>query len=94
MIKPLFTEKSMNLAKIGKYTFFVDMVSDKSALKSEISKLFGVTVLTIKSIVVKGETKRNASGRRVIVKPIKKVIVTLKEGEKIDAFEEGKKWKD
>ena len=40
--------------------------------------------LTVK---VPGETKRTAKGRKKIILPGKKAIVTLKEKEKIDLFE-------
>ncbi|HET7099261.1 MAG TPA: 50S ribosomal protein L23 [Patescibacteria group bacterium] len=91
MIKPVYTEKSLSLAKLGKYTFWVEVNADKMRLKSEIAKLFGVTVISIKTITVSGEAKRTAKGKKYNVIPTKKAIVTLKAGDKIDAFEEPKK---
>lgn len=91
MIKPVFTEKSLGLAKQGKYTFWVGLGDTKTSLKSEIAKMFGVHVVTIKTISVKGEAKRNVRGRKVTYMPKKKAIVTLKDKEKIDLFEETKK---
>ena len=90
MLKPVFTEKSLKLAKAGKYSFWVDKNLTKSEIKSEIVELFGVHVLSVKTIVIKGETGRNARGKRYSVKPTKKAIVSLKEKEKIDLFEEKK----
>ncbi len=91
MIKPIFTEKSVRLAKEGKYTFMVGTGDDKSGLKALISRLFNVHVKTIKTIRIKGETKRNLKGVKVTKMAYKKAIVTLKDGEKIDLFEERKK---
>ena len=91
MIKPVFTEKSLKLAKEGKYTFFVEKNSDKNSLKSRIAKLFGVHVTGIKTINYGGENRRNVRGVKLTILPKKKAIVTLKEGEKIDIFEESKK---
>ncbi len=91
MLKPIFTEKSLQLAKNGKYSFFVDSSATKADLKSEIGKLFGVHVVEIKTIVTPGENKRNARGRKVTVLTGKKAIVTLKDKEKIDVFEQSKK---
>jgi large subunit ribosomal protein L23 len=91
MIKPVFTEKSLGLARQGKYTFWVSKNDTKTSLKSEIAKMFGVHVVTIKTISVKGESKRNVRGRKVTYMPKKKAIVTLKDKEKIDLFEETKK---
>lgn len=91
MLKPLYTEKSLKLAKEGMYTFMVDKGANKMSLKAEIAKLFGVHVVTIKTITVKGESGRNARGSHYSTKPLKKAIVTLKDKEKIDLFEESKK---
>lgn len=91
MIKPVFTEKSTRLAKEGKYTFLVDPKMDKSALKALISKLFNVHVRVIRTVKTGAEVKRNNRGMNVSRLATKKAIVTLKEGEKIDLFEEKKK---
>ena len=91
MIKPVFTEKSMRLASQGKYTFLVETSSDKAGLKDLISKLFKVHVKTIRTLKTGGEIKRNSKGVKVHKLNTKKAIVTLKEGEKIDLFEEKKK---
>jgi ribosomal protein L23 len=91
MITPIFTEKSLKMAKEGKYSFWVDRRKNKNALKAEIAKLFGVHVMTIKTINVKGETGRNMKGVKYATKLNKKAMVTLKEKEKIDIFEESKK---
>lgn len=73
MIKPIFTEKSTQLAKQGKYTFLVGLRDGKPNLKSQISKLFKVHVRQIRTLKTGG---------------IKKAIVVLKDGEKIDVFHE------
>lgn len=91
MIKPVFTEKSLNLARQGKYSFWVNKNATKSGIKSEIAKMFGVHVVAIKTITVKGESKRNMRGKKVTVLAAKKAIVSLKADEKIDVFEETKK---
>jgi len=75
MLKPVQTEKAMNLGKTGRYTFFVDGSWVKGRIKSEIARTFKVDVVSVKTINSKG---------------VKKAIVTLKEGQKIDAFDEKK----
>ena len=77
-LKPVLTEKATNMAKVGKYTFWVDLLADKGKIKSEVAKAFKVKVISAKTVRVKGQ---------------KKAIVTLKEGQKIDVFEEKKKKK-
>ena len=88
MIKPVFTEKSAKMAKDGKYSFWVDLFADKKALKSEISKLFGVHVTSIKTIKKSGEKGRTARGKLFNRLSAKKAVVTIKSGEKIEVFEE------
>lgn len=91
MLKPVFTEKSLGLAKLGKYSFWIDRSATKSAVKSLIAKMFDVHVISIKTITVSGEAKRTQRGKKFQVLKSKKAIVTLKDGEKIDLFEESKK---
>jgi large subunit ribosomal protein L23 len=91
MITPVFTEKSLKLAKEGKYTFSVSRNAKKPAIKSEIGRTFGVKVVGIKSTAVSGETGRNARGNKYAKLGGKKVIAILKDGDKIDVFEESKK---
>jgi len=86
-LTPVITEKSTSLAKSGKYTFRVDKNLTKIDIKNLISKIFGVKVLGVHTIKERGEIKRAFSGRRKIVKPSKKAIVTLSEKDKIDLFE-------
>lgn len=91
IIKPIFTEKSLAAAKIGNYTFRVEPRMDKKRIAVEISKIFDVKVIRVRTIKTGGEKGRNARGRNFSVKAGKKAIVTLKEGDKISVFEEGKK---
>ena len=90
MIKPIFTEKSIKASKFGNYTFRVEPRMDKKKIAAEIAKIFGVTVVRVRTIKTGGEKGRNARGRNFSVKAGKKAIVTLKEGDKMDIFEEGK----
>ena len=91
MLKPIFTEKSLKQAKTGKYSFWVSRSDTKNSLKAEIAKLFGVHVVKIQTITVKGENGRNMRGAKYSIVSKKKAIVTLADKEKIDIFEEGKK---
>jgi large subunit ribosomal protein L23 len=91
MIKPVFTEKSTRLAKMGKYTFSVERGMTKPQIKALVNELFDVHVVGIKTVKVGGETGRNARGKSINRAPGKKAIVELKGDEKIDLFEEKKK---
>lgn len=87
MIKPIITEKSLKEAKLGRYTFRLSKSLNKQQIKNLIEKLFGVNVKSVATMVSKKVEKRRLSGRKKVIMPFKKAVVTLKEGEKIDLFE-------
>ena len=91
MIKPIFTEKSLRDAKIGNYTFRVEPGMNKKQIAALVAKIFGVKVTNVRTIKTGGEKGRNNKGRNFSIKAVKKAIVSLKEGDKISLFEEGKK---
>ncbi len=64
---------------------------DKLSLKSIIAKMFGVHVTSIKTVKKAGETGRSVRGRKFTKLAAKKAIITIKDGEKLDVFEETKK---
>jgi len=84
--RPVITEKSMALQEENKYTFVVDLNANKVEIKKAVEELFKVKVEKVRTMRVKGKLKRvrNVVGRRP---DIKKAIVTLKEGDKIELFE-------
>ena len=80
---PKITEKAISGGALGKYVFLVD----KSATVNEVKKLveaqYNVKVEKTNTINVKSKTKR--TGRGNSTKPgYKKIIVTLKKGQKLD----------
>lgn len=90
IIRPIITEKSMKDVNNSKFTFEVLKSADKGQIKREIEQKFGINVINISTMVVKGGTNR-VGARRVEVKksPWKKAIVTLKKDQKIDLFDIG-----
>jgi len=90
-IEPIVTEKSMELARKGKYTFRVEVGLGKNRIKKLIEEIFSVHVKGIWTANVRGEIKRTNSGRKRKIMPSKKAIVVLAEKEKIDLFETKKK---
>lgn len=84
--KPVVSEKTMNLLAENKYTFQVNPDANKIEIKHAVEKAFKVTVLDVKTINIKGKTKR--VGKHVgKTSDKKKAIVTLKDGDKIEMFE-------
>src|SRR5258708_1455691 len=85
------TEKSLKLTKNGGFTFWVPTNLTKTEIKKIIAQTFSVTVLHIKTLNYKARTKKNNKGKLQKIKAGKKAIVFLRDGEKIDLFEEEKK---
>jgi len=77
------TEKAVDLSGLRKYVFIVDRKANKPQIKRAIESIYKVKVDSINIVNVKGKMKRlgRSMGK---TSTFKKVIVTLKEGEKID----------
>lgn len=86
IIKPVVTEKSMDLLADNKYTFIVDKKANKTEIKNAIETIFKVKVVNVSTLNMEGKIKR--VGRYEGKTPSrKKAIVTLKPGHKIRIFE-------
>ena len=86
LLRPLITEKSTSLAGQDKYVFEVDLRANKPQIREAVELAFGVTVLNVNTMVVKGKNRR--FGRNVTKQPDwKKAIVTLQAGDTIELFE-------
>lgn len=91
ILEPIITEKTTKLSSDGKYTFRVEKTLNKYQIKELVEKVFKVKVKNVKTLKVSGENKRTMRGRKKIIKPTKKAIVTLEGKDKIDLFESKKK---
>lgn len=58
IIKPIITEESNVGIQEGKYTFKVNKKATKVDIANAVEKLFGVKVLKVNTITVKGKEKR------------------------------------
>lgn len=86
IIRPIISERSMQLVEENKYAFFVDKRANKVQIKKAIEELFEVDVEAVNTVNITGKKKR--LGRNLGRTPDrKKAIVTLKDGEKIELFE-------
>lgn len=88
MLKPIFTEKSMNDAKLGKYSFYVAPNLTKLEIRSMISKAFNVHVKSVRTVNLQQSTRRTISGKFQTTSARKKAIVTLAAKESLDIFED------
>ncbi|HBQ86955.1 MAG TPA: 50S ribosomal protein L23 [Syntrophomonas sp.] len=86
VIKPVVTEKSMDLLADNKYTFIVDKKANKTEIKNAIEHIFEVKVDRVNTLNLKSKPKRlgRFEGR---TPSRKKAIITLKPGHKIRLFE-------
>ena len=83
IISPIVTEKSTKLSEHNKIVFKVPSAANKDNLKSNIEKIFKVTVTKINIINKQNRTKLTR-GKKIKVSGYKKAIITLKKGQSID----------
>lgn len=87
IIKPVISEKSIQLGSASKYTFVVDKRANAPEIKKAIENLFKVKVKKVNTVNIGGKPKyfkRNKVKRA----DIKKAIITLMPGNTIKIFEE------
>lgn len=88
--KPIITEKSMLSAQDNYYTFRVDLNATKRDIKKAIEQIFKVNVISVKTVILKGKTRKTGKRRsEITLSSEKKAIVFLKNGQKIDLFDTG-----
>ena len=83
VLSPVITEKATLLSEQNKVVFKVAQDATKDEIAAAVEELFKVKVTKVNTMVTKGKTKRfrGTIGRR---NDVKKAIVTLAEGHKID----------
>ncbi len=90
IIEPVVSEKSYALMEVGVYTFVVNPAANRIEIRNAVEEIFGVRVLKVNTLNRKGKRKRNrrsfSYGTRA---DIKRAIVTLQPGDRIDLFEGG-----
>ena len=83
--KPVFTEKGTKGVESKKYVFVVDNNANKVEIKNAVEKLFGVEVLKVNTVSIKGKSRRR--GRiEGYTSDIKKAYIELTAGSKSIEF--------
>jgi large subunit ribosomal protein L23 len=83
----VLTEKAARLARENQVVFEVSRDANKIQIRDAVQKLFKVTVTDVNTLVMRGKERR--MGRGVAkMQNWKKAVVTLKEGDSIDFFNE------
>ena len=86
IIKPVVTEKSVDLMQENKYCFKVAKDANKIEIKNAIEEIFKVTVVNVNTVNVHGKMKRMGRTQGMTAS-WKKAVVTLREGDSIEVFE-------
>lgn len=82
----ILTEKGSNLRETtNKYMFEVDRNANKIEIRKAVETLFNVSVVDVNTLIIRGHMKRMGRGYSK-TKNWKKAIVTLKQGDSIEAF--------
>ena len=90
IIRPVISEKSMDLTQRNKYTFRVHEDANKLQIKHAVEELFKVTVLSVNVSTTKAKEKVRGTRRGRITgekSPWRKAVVTVSAGDKIEFFE-------
>ncbi|MBA2666659.1 MAG: 50S ribosomal protein L23 [Trueperaceae bacterium] len=86
LLRPVLSEKAVNIIGAGKYSFFVHPHANRSQVKTAVERVFNVDVTKINMQNVRSKEKR--LGKYVGRTPKrKKAIVTLAEGQRIQQLE-------
>ncbi|MCI6856572.1 MAG: 50S ribosomal protein L23 [Bacteroidales bacterium] len=89
-IKPIVTEKATALTeKGGRYTFRVSPEANREQIAQMITKLYGVKVVSVNTMVCRGKDKSRYTKSGLLkgkTSKYKKAVVTLAEGETIDYY--------
>jgi large subunit ribosomal protein L23 len=83
IVAPVITDKATILSEQNKVVFKVRKDATKPQIKAAVEKLFDVKVRAVNTILTEGKMKvfKGRLGQR---SDVKKAIVTLEEGQKID----------
>ena len=73
--------------KFNQYTVVADRRATKPQIRAAVQELFKVKVLSVNTLNVRGKARRQRTAQAGKAMDWKKAIVTLKEGDKIEFFQ-------
>jgi large subunit ribosomal protein L23 len=83
--KIMLTEKGTRLSETeNKYIFNVNPVANKAEIKQAVEELFKVKVIAVNTMKRMGKMKRERTASSGRTAGLKRAVVTLAEGSKID----------
>ena len=83
ILAPVITEKATMASEHSQVMFRVAAHATKPQIKEAVEKLFDVKVKRVNTLIRKGKV-RNFRGMRGLLSDVKKAVVTLEEGHRID----------
>jgi len=86
IIRPVVSDKSYQLATIGKYVFRVHPDAHKTQIRQAVEALFEVDVVDVRTLSVKSKPKRRGQIRGR-TRSWKKAIVQLRPGQSIPIYQ-------
>ncbi len=89
ILKPIITEQSMEHTDLKKYVFEVAKDAGKPEIKKAVEEIFGVKVMKISTLNVRGKEKRVGRYPAGKTSSWKKAVVRLTEDSKPIEFFEG-----
>ena len=88
ILKPVVTEKSMELMADKKYTFLVHTEATKSQIKEAVEKMFdGTKVKSVNTMNLDGKNKRRGMTIGKTAKTKKAIVQLTEESADIEIFE-------
>ena len=88
ILKPVITEKSMEMMADKKYTFQVHTDATKSQIKEAVEKMFeGTKVKSVNTMNLDGKTKKTWNDIRKTAKTKKAIVQLTEESADIEIFE-------
>jgi large subunit ribosomal protein L23 len=83
ILSPVITEKATLASESNKVVFKVARTATKPQIKAAVERLFDVKVESVNTLLRKGK-KKVFKGTRGVQSDVKKAVVTLAEGDRID----------
>ncbi len=90
LIKPIVTEKFTQMSEeFNRFGFVVAKEANKIQIKKAVEDMYGVTVIQVNTMRYAGKVKSRHTKAGVVTgktNAVKKALVTLVEGDKIDFY--------
>ena len=88
ILKPVITEKSMEIMGDKKYTFLVHTEATKSQIKEAVEKMFsGTKVASVNTMNLEGKTKRRGMVYGKTAKTKKAIVQLTEDSAEIEIFQ-------